>query len=114
MFVGAVLWDFLVVPCAAIGMFVGAMFAWPWLNLLQKHIEVPKNLFYSGLRGLFWTACIGVSIAYFDIRALYFIPVGILFGLPYYGLSFIDENKARAWGEYVWGAILWGSLVIWL
>lgn len=105
-----ILHSWLVLPTAAIGMFVGSMFGWPMLNLLQEHLQMGKNLVLAAGRGLVWTGFIAVSIYYFDHRVLYFIPVGILFGVPYYLLSFINSDKARAWGEYTWGAILWGAI----
>lgn len=111
-FIGFALHSWYVIPCAALGMFIGGMFEWPWLNLLQEHIQVKKNLFYAALRGLVWTIFIAGSIYYFDHRVLHFIPVGIFFGIPYYLFSFIDEDKARAWSEYAWGGIMWGSLIL--
>lgn len=110
--VGFLLQDWRVIPAATIGMFVGSLFGWQMLNSIERHIEVRKNLIKAAGRGLVWTGCIALSVFYFNPNVLYFFPVGILFGLPYYLLAFIDKGEAREWGEYAWGAILWGGLTL--
>ena len=109
------------------GMLIGASFGWgayvtatlygdylpdrkhlffiDWIMKDDKYIQL-RGVITLSLRGLLWTLCIGVPLAFIDPVFLYFIPVGLLMGFVYY--------IAKKWNiaEYAWGAVLWSSLLL--
>ena len=60
------------------------------------------------LRGLIWTVCIAIPMAFFNLAYLYFIPVGLLMGVVYYVTISIAGAKGWGYGEYAFGGLLWG------
>lgn len=119
---------------AVLGMFIGSSFGWgkymggiatgtfdpnekeiEWIDklVMQKtdHARL-RSIVAFGLRGLIWTSCIAVSVAYWDLNYLLYAPIGLLMGVVYY-VTIIPLPKSKTvLCEWVWGAILWGSFAL--
>lgn len=109
-----ILHNWLVLPAAALGMFIGASFAWgKFIGGVVNHTDTLNNAMQLSLRGLIWTSAIAVSLYKFTLLAPFIVPIGLLMPLGYYLCSFITTPpKAWGYGEVVWGGILWGLIAL--
>lgn len=117
-------------PVGIVAMLIGASFGWgkyitgiiekgfdvqeeeiKWIDklVMQKDdYPVLRSVAALSLRGLIWTVCIAIPMAFFNLSYLYFAPVGLLMGAVYYVTISLFKGHGWGYGEYLFGGLLWG------